>query len=111
VKGFNLSRWALAHPQFVLFLMLLFGAGGFYAWRHLGQAEDPNFTIKAMVVQAQWPGASAETMADQVTDRLERKLQEVAEVDYLNSYSKPGITQITVVLRESVPAKRVPDVW
>jgi multidrug efflux pump len=111
VKGFNLSAWAIAHPQFVLFLMLLFGAGGVYAWRHLGQAEDPAFTVKAMVVQASWPGAGADAVAQQVTDRIERKLQEVAEVDYLTSFSKPGVSQTTITLRESVPAARVPDVW
>ncbi|KGQ19675.1 RND efflux transporter [Lysobacter dokdonensis DS-58] len=111
MKDFNLSRWALAHPQFVLFLMLLFGAGGIFAWRHLGQMEDPNFTVKAMVVQAKWPGAGADAMAQQVTDRIERKLQEVAEVDYLSSFSKPGFTQITVALRDELPASKVPDVW
>jgi multidrug efflux pump len=111
VKSFNLSRWALAHPQFVLFLMLLFAAGGIFAWRHLGQAEDPAFTVKAMVVQARWPGASADAVAEQVTDRFERKLQEVAEVDYLSSFSKPGFMQITVTLRDELPGDAVPDVW
>ena len=111
MKDFNLSRWALAHPQFVLFLMILFAAGGIFAWRHLGQMEDPNFTVKAMVVEARWPGASADAVAQQVTDRLERKLQEIAEVDYLNSFSKPGYAQITVALRDDLPAKKVPDVW
>jgi multidrug efflux pump len=111
LKSFNLSRWAIAHPQFVLFLMLLFGAGGIFAWRHLGQAEDPSFTVKAMVVQTQWPGANADAVAQQVTDRIERKLQEVAEVDYLSSFSKPGYSQITVSLREEVPPERVADVW
>jgi multidrug efflux pump len=111
VKSFNLSRWALAHPQFVLFLMLMFAAGGIFAWRHLGQAEDPKFTVKAMVVQAKWPGATADAVAQQVTDRLERTLQEVAEVDYLTSFSKPGYAQITITLREQVPADHVPDVW
>ncbi|MUV14115.1 efflux RND transporter permease subunit [Noviluteimonas gilva] len=111
MKDFNLSRWAIAHPQFVLFLMLLFAAGGIFAWRHLGQMEDPNFTVKAMVVQAKWPGAGADAMAQQVTDRVERKLQEVAEVDYLSSFSKPGFMQITVALRDELPASKVPDVW
>jgi multidrug efflux pump len=111
VKDFNLSRWAIAHPQFVLFLMLLFAAGGIFAWRNLGQMEDPNFTVKAMVVQAKWPGAGADAMAQQVTDRVERKLQEVAEVDYLSSFSKPGFMQITVALRDDLPASKVPDVW
>ncbi|NUS60894.1 MAG: efflux RND transporter permease subunit [Lysobacter sp.] len=111
LKSFNLSRWAIAHPQFVLFLMLLSAAGGIFAWRHLGQAEDPSFTVKAMVVQTKWPGANADAVAQQVTDRIERKLQEVAEVDYLSSFSKPGYSQITVSLREEVPPERVADVW
>jgi multidrug efflux pump subunit AcrB len=107
----NLSAWALKHSSFVLFLMLLLGASGVYAYLHLGQMEDPSFTVKAMVVQAQWPGATAAQMAEQVTDRLEKKLQEIPEVDYLTSYAKPGETQITVLLREAVPAARVPGVW
>jgi multidrug efflux pump len=111
VSGFNLSRWALKHTQLVLFLMLLLGASGIYAYLHLGQMEDPEFTVKAMVVQANWPGASADEVAQQVTDRLERKLQEIAEVDYLTSFSKPGVSQITIELREDVPAEEVPDIW
>jgi len=111
MKGFNLSGWALRHPQFVLFLMLLLSGSGLYAYLHLGQMEDPAFTVKAMVVQTQWPGASADDVAQQVTDRLERKLQEVSEVDYLTSFSKPGVSQITISLRESVPARDVPEVW
>jgi multidrug efflux pump len=111
VGAFNLSAWALRHQQFVLFLILLLGLGGVYAYDHLGQMEDPEFTVKAMVVQANWPGATAEEVAQQVTDRLERKLQEVAELDYMTSFSKPGTAQITVSLREDVPAQRVPAVW
>ena len=111
MSSFNLSRWALAHQQFVLFLILLLGGAGVYSYLHLGQMEDPEFTVKAMVVQTSWPGAGADEVAQQVTDRLERKLQEVAEVDYLSSFSKPGISQITVTLREEVPAKDVPQVW
>jgi multidrug efflux pump len=111
MSAFNLSAWALKHQQFVLFLILLLGAGGIFAYLHLGQAEDPSFTVKAMVIQARWPGATADETAQQVTDRLERTLQEIAEVDYLTSFTKPGFTQITVTLREAVPAKKVPDVW
>ena len=109
--NFNLSGWALRHQSFVLFLMLLFGAAGIYAYLHLGQMEDPSFTVKAMVIQARWPGATANDVALQVTDRLEKKLQEIAELDSLVSFSKPGESQITLTLREEVPSKRVPDVW
>ena len=107
----NLSAWALKHQSFVLFLILLLGGSGIYAYRHLGQMEDPSFTIKAMVVQAYWPGASATEVAQQVTDRLEKKLQEIAEVDYLQSFSKPGTAQITVMLKDEVKGARVPDIW
>ena len=107
----NLSAWALKHQSFVLFLILLFGGGGVYAYMHLGQMEDPSFTVKVMVVQTYWPGANANEVAQQVTDRIEKKLQEVAEIDYLSSFSKPGISQITITLREAVPAKAVADVW
>jgi multidrug efflux pump len=91
--------------------MLLLGASGVYAYLHLGQMEDPEFTVKVMVVQANWPGASADEVAQQVTDRLERKLQEIAEVDNLTSFSKPGVSQITIELREDVASEKVPDIW
>ena len=99
----NLSEWALEHPQMILFLLLLLGLSGVFAYTRLGQKEDPEFTVKVMVVQAAWPGASAQQMADQVTDRLEKKLQEIAEVDYLSSYAKPGVTQVKVILRDDTP--------
>jgi multidrug efflux pump len=107
----NLSEWALKHKQMIAFLLLLLSATGFYAYTSLGQKEDPDFTIKTMVVQAYWPGSSAQQIADQVTDKLEKKLQEVAEIDYTSTYVKPGETQIKVNLRENVSPKAVPDVW
>ena len=111
MSGVNLSEWALRHRQFTLFLLLLLGISGFFAYNKLGQKEDPDFTVKTMVLQVAWPGASAQQMAEQVTDRLEKKLQEVAEVDFTASYVKPGITQIRVNLREATSAAEVPDVW
>jgi multidrug efflux pump len=111
VKGVNLSEWALKHQQMIAFLLLLLSVAGLLAYRSLGQKEDPEFTIKTMVVQAYWPGSSAQQMADQVTDKLEKKLQEVAEIDYTSTYVKPGETQIKVNLREGVPPKAVADVW
>ncbi len=107
----NLSEWALKHPQMVMFLLVLLSLGGVLAYGSLGQKEDPEFTVKAMLVQAAWPGASAQAVAEQVTDKLEKKLQEVAEVDYTTSYAKPGLTQITITLREDTPAEAVPQVW
>ncbi|KAF7964283.1 multidrug transporter AcrB [Cupriavidus sp. UYMU48A] len=111
MKGINLSEWALKHQQMIAFLLLLLSVTGILAYTSLGQKEDPEFTIKTMVVQAYWPGSSAEQMADQVTDKIERKLQEVAEIDYTSSYVKPGETQVKINLREDVPPKAVPDVW
>ena len=111
MKRLNLSEWALGHSQMILFLILLFSITGFLAYNKLGQKEDPEFTIKTMVVQAGWPGSSSQQMADQVTDKLEKKLQEVAEIDYTSTYVKPGETQIKINLREDTPPAKVPDVW
>lgn len=107
----NLSEWALKHQSMVLFLLVLLGVAGVLAYASLGQKEDPEFTVKAMVVQAYWPGSSAQQMAEQVTDKLEKKLQEVPEVDYTSSYAKPGVTQIMVILRDATPGSAVPQVW
>ena len=107
----NLSEWALKHPQMMVFLLLLASLAGFFAYQRLGQKEDPEFTVKTMVVQAYWPGSSAQQMADQVTDKLEKKLQEGAEIYYTSSYSKPGVTQIKVNLRDSTAPAAVPQVW
>jgi multidrug efflux pump len=111
MKNINLSEWALKHPQMIVFLLLLLSLAGVYSYTKLGQKEDPEFTVKTMVVQAYWPGSSAQQMADQVTDKLEKKLQEVAEIDYTSSYSKPGETQIKVNLREATAPAAVPQVW
>src|SRR5476649_1426565 len=111
MKGINLSEWALKHQQMIAFLLMLLTVAGLLAYNSLGQKEDPEFTIKTMVVQTYWPGSSAQQMADQVTDLMERKLQGVAEIDYMSTYVKPGETQIKINLREAVPPARVPDVW
>lgn len=111
MKGLNLSEWALKHPQMIVFLLALMSIAGVLAYGQLGQKEDPEFTVKTMVVQAYWPGSSARQMAEQVTDKLEKTLQEVAEIDYTSSYARPGSTQIKVNLREATPPSAVPDVW
>jgi multidrug efflux pump len=111
MKGINLSEWALRHRQMIAFLLMLLTVAGLLAYNSLGQKEDPEFTIKTMVVQTYWPGSSAQQMADQVTDLMERKLQGVAEIDYMSTYVKPGETQIKINLREAVPPAKVPDVW
>jgi multidrug efflux pump len=111
MKQLNLSEWALRHPQMVMFLLMLLGLAGVLAYGQLGQKEDPEFTVKAMLIQAYWPGSSAQHIAEQVTDKLEKKLQDVAEIDYTTSYAKPGLTQITVILRDDTPPEAVPAVW
>ena len=109
--GFNLSRWALEHIALTRYLMVALLLGGIFSFGKLGQDEDPPFTFRAMVVKAVWPGATALQMADQVTDKLEKKLQETPYIDRIRSYSKPGETLITLELRESTPPKEVQQAW
>jgi multidrug efflux pump len=111
MNGFNLSRWALEHVPLTRYLIGALLIGGILSYTVLGQDEDPPFTFRVMVVRAIWPGATAVQMAEQVTDKLERKLQETPYLDKLRSFSKPGETTILVELRESTPPKDVPDAW
>ncbi len=109
--GFNLSEWALKRRTLVLYAMLLTALLGLFGYRQLGQSEDPPFTFKVMVVQTFWPGATAEQVQREVTDRIERKLQETPDVDFLQSYSKPGESMIFFNIKDSAPASAVPDTW
>ncbi|MDN4059083.1 efflux RND transporter permease subunit [Massilia sp. YIM B02769] len=111
MKGFNLSRWALEHIPLTRFLIAALLLGGIFSYQQLGQDEDPPFTFRVMVVKALWPGATAVQVAEQVTDKLERKLQETPHVDKIRSFSKPGETTILIELRESTPPQDVPDSW
>jgi multidrug efflux pump len=111
VKGINLSAWALAHRPLMRYLMVVLVLGGIAAFLQLGQDEDPPFTFRAMVVRTFWPGATAPEVADQVTDRLERTLQQVPWVDKIASYSKPGESLIIVQLQEATPPREVAGVW
>ncbi|MBC7405633.1 MAG: efflux RND transporter permease subunit [Cytophaga sp.] len=110
-RGFNLSRWALEHIPLTRYLIVALLLGGIFSYARLGQDEDPPFTFRAMVVRAIWPGATALQMADQVTDKLEKKLQEVPYIDKIRSYSKPGETLIILQLRESTSAKDTAQSW
>ena len=107
----NLSRWALEHIPFIRYLIVVLLLGGIMSYGKLGQDEDPPFTFRAMVIRAYWPGSSSVQMAEQVTDKLEKKLQETPFVDKIRSYSKPGETLIILELRESTPPKEVQQVW
>lgn len=109
--GFNLSKWALDHPALTRYLMVVLMLLGVGAYFQLGQDEDPPFTFRAMVVRTYWPGATAQQVAEQVTDKLERTLQEVPYADRMRSYSKPGESQIIFELKDSSPPGEVPNVW
>lgn len=109
--GFNLSRWALEHIPLTRYLMAALLLGGIISYTNLGQDEDPPFTFRVMVVRAVWPGATAVQMAEQVTDKLEKKLQETPYIDTIKSYSKPGETIIMVQLRESTPPRETAASW
>ena len=107
----NLSAWAIAHRSMIYYLMLVLVVIGIASYMRLGRNEDPTFTIKTMVVQAQWPGATLEDTLLQVTERLERKLQETPHLDYLKSYTKAGQSTIFVYLKGSTGPKAVSDAW
>jgi len=111
MKRFNLSEWAITHQALVLFMILLLGVAGAYSYFSLGRAEDPNFTIKTMVVNVAWPGATASEMQTQVADRIEKKLQELPYLDRVESYSQPGISFIQVYLVDKTPPSKVKDLW
>ena len=111
MSGLNLSEWAIRHRALVRFLMVIFLVSGVWAYSHLGQKEDPDFTFKAMLVRVVWPGADAQTTQLQVTDRLEKKLLEHPDLDYIRSSTKPAEAVLLVSLRESTPAKDVANAW
>ena len=111
MSGFNLSEWALKHRSIVAYLMIVAVAAGVASYLRLGRSEDPSFIIKTMVVQAGWPGATVEDTLKQVTERLERKLQETPKLDFLRSYTSAGKTTIFVNLLGSATAREVPDIW
>ncbi|MBY0331798.1 MAG: efflux RND transporter permease subunit [Acetobacteraceae bacterium] len=108
---FNLSDWAVRNGALTLFLILLLGAAGGFAYLKLGRAEDPSFTIKTMVITAQWPGATAEAMQAQVADRIESKLQDLRYLDYVQTYVRPGQAVVQVLLRDTTPPAQVPEMW
>ncbi|WP_029353867.1 efflux RND transporter permease subunit [Bosea sp. 117] len=108
---FNLSEWAVRERSLVIYFMIAVVGAGLFAYTRLGRAEDPSFIIKTMVVQAAWPGAGIEDTLQQVTERLERTLQETPHLDNIRSYTRPGITTIFVNLKGSTTAAQVPDVW
>ena len=109
--GFNLSRWALEHAPLTRYLMVVLMVLGFAAYFQLGQDEDPPFTFRAMVVQAYWPGATPQQMAEQVTDKIERTLQEVPHADKIRSYTKPGESLTIFQVKDNTAPGEVPQLW
>ncbi len=108
---FNLSDWALNHQALVLYLMIVLTIAGLFTYTKLGRSEDPPFTFKVMLVHATWPGASAQEVEQQITDKLEKKIQEVPHLDYSTSFSRPGESMIFIVARDDTLSKDIPEVW
>ncbi|WP_028695649.1 efflux RND transporter permease subunit [Pseudomonas cremoricolorata] len=109
--GFNLSEWALRHQSFVWYLMFVGLLMGVFSYFNLGREEDPSFTIKTMVIQTRWPGATQDETLYQVTDRIEKKLEELDSLDYVKSYTRPGESTIMVFLRDTTKAGDIPQIW
>jgi multidrug efflux pump len=108
---FNLSEWALNHQTLVLYIMLMLTLAGLLAYSKLGQSEDPPFTFKVMLVRTSWPGASAIEVEQQITDKLEKKIQEVPHLDHTNSYSRPSESMIFIVIKDDTFSKEIPELW
>ncbi|PBJ83923.1 multidrug transporter AcrB [Lysobacteraceae bacterium NML93-0399] len=111
MSRFNLSEWALGNRTLVLYMMLVVAIAGIFSYGRLGQSEDPPFTFKAMVIQTQWPGATAEQVAQQVTERIERTLMETGDYEFVRSYSRPGESQVIFFARDSMRSGEIPELW
>ena len=110
-QKFNLSEWALTHRSLVWYFMIVFSISGFYAYSNLGREEDPSFQIKTMIIQAQWPGASAKDVTSQVTERIEKKLQELDSLDHTRSITTAGKTTIFVDLQQATKSTDIKPTW
>ncbi|MBL8383599.1 MAG: efflux RND transporter permease subunit [Burkholderiales bacterium] len=111
MKSFNLSEWALRHQSFVLYCIVVLGFIGVFSYAKLGQSEDPPFTFKIMTVRTGWPGATAREVEQQVTERVEKKLQEMPEINFVRSFSRPGESLVFVAIKDSEPAARIPEIF
>ena len=111
MKNINLSEWALEHPSMVLYLIIVLMVGGVVAFFQLGRAEDPDFTFKVMVVRTQWPGATAREVESELTERIEKKLQETPYVDVVKSASRAGESLVFIILKDYTPKPEVPEAW
>jgi len=111
LSSFNLSEWSLKHQTLVLYMMLMLTISGLLAYTKLGQSEDPPFTFKVMLVRTTWPGASAVEVEQQITDKLEKKIQEVPHLGYSSSFSRPGESIIFIVIKDDTVSKDIPEIW
>jgi multidrug efflux pump len=111
MSGFNLSEWALRHRSFVVFLMIIAVVAGIMSYRRLGREEDPSFAIKIMVVVAEWPGATIRETLDQVTDRIEKEVQQIESLDFTRSYTVPGRTVVFITFKDTTDPKKLPDLF
>ncbi|XQE66189.1 efflux RND transporter permease subunit [Pseudomonas sp. P3C3] len=109
--SFNLSEWALRNRSVVRYFMIVLAVIGALSYTKLGQSEDPPFTFKAMVVRTDWPGATAEEVSRQITERIEKKLMETGDYQYINSYSRPGESVVTFMARDNIHSKDIPELW
>lgn len=111
MSRFNLSEWALSNRPLVLFAMLLVAIVGIGSYRQLSQSEDPPFTFKAMVVQTQWPGATAEQVAELVTEPIEKAMMNTGQYEMIRAYSRPGVSQVIFMARDSMRSAEVPELF
>jgi multidrug efflux pump len=111
MTSLNLSAWALKHRALVLFAIIAFVVAGTQSFTKLGRSEDPSFLVRSMIISATWPGATAREMQEQVTDEIEKTLQEVPWFDYVTSLSRPGSAIITLTLRQDAPRPAIADGW
>jgi multidrug efflux pump subunit AcrB len=111
MQRFNVSAWAIGHPVLIVFAMLLLTAAGAYSYLTLGRSEDPTYTVKVMIVDVAWPGATAREIETQVADKIEKKLQELPWLDHIETYSRPGVAFIRIVLKDSMPPSILKDLW
>ena len=108
---FNLSEWALRNKGLVLYLMILLGIVGIFSYAKLAQSEDPPFTFKVMVIQTYWPGATAQEVSLQVTDKIEKELMSTGTYDKIMAYSRPGESMVMYMAKDSLKSAQIPDVW
>ena len=109
--NFNLSRWCVKHRQVVYFFTVLIFIAGIFSFHSLGRSEDPNFVVRQMVISAAWPGATADEMQELVTSKLDKMVQATPDIDYITSYSRPGVSVVNVILKEQVPNSEVRKHW